>query len=272
MNNILIILFLIHLSNGFQIFNKISWQFGKKTSNKIILRKSNIIYTSNNITDFNNQINNDNILTSTAGGIYGIYMLGSVAYIQQHYKTNKFLYSGISAGSWISLLLSHKNQKNVFINRLLNNKKIISNKYNFKTLQKDIKNHILENYKTEDFNLNKLYIGVTHFKNFKFETCIYTDFYDLEDALNCCIASSNIPFITGNIFYNYNNLLGFDGGFSEYPYIENNKYNFTISPNMWNVDNKNGLSLDQNITKLFEGGFLDAKKNHIVLDNFFDKL
>jgi hypothetical protein len=272
MNNILIILFLIQLSNGFQLFNKISWQFGKKTSNKIILRKSNIIYTSNNITDFSNDLNKNNIVISTAGGIYGIYMLGSVAYIQQHYKTNEFLYSGISAGSWISLLLSHKNPKNIFINKLLNNKNIISNNYNFKILQKDIKNHILENYKTEDFNLSKLYIGVTHFKNFKFETYIYSDFYDLEDALNCCIASSNIPFITGNIFNKYNNLLGFDGGFSEYPYIENNKYNFTISPNMWNVENKNGLSLDQNITKLFESGFLDTKKNYLRLDNFFDKL
>ena len=37
----------------------------------------------------------------------------------------------------------------------------------------------------------------------KFETNIYTDFYDLEDALNCCVASSNIPFITGNLFNKY---------------------------------------------------------------------
>lgn len=272
MNNILIILLLIHLSNGFQLFNKLSWQFGKKSTNKIVLRKSNIIYTSDNITNFENDLNKNNIIISTAGGIYGIYMLGSVAYIQQQYKTNNYLYSGISAGSWISLLLSHKNQKNVFINKFLNNPEILSNDYDFKTLQTCIKKHILENYETKDFNLDKLFIGVTHFNKFKFETNIYTDFYDLEDALNCCIASSNIPFITGSLFYKYNNLSAFDGGFSQYPYIENNKYNFTISPIMWDNKNKNGLSLNKNVTKLFENGFINARNNYESLDFFFDRL
>ena len=85
-----------------------------------------------------------------------------------------------------------------------------------------MKYNILKKYKEDDFDLKKLFIGVTSFEKLKIKTHIFSDFDTLEDALNCCIASSHIPYITGTTFLNkYNNINAFDGGFSKYPYLNN---------------------------------------------------
>ena len=96
------------------------------------------------------------------------------------------------------------------------------------------------------FNFSKLFIGVTQYKNCQFTTNIYTNFVDLEDAIDCCIASSHIPFITNNGFtYKYLNTYSFDGGFSVNPYI-NKPSHLIIKPDIWNKKNNIILS-PQNI-------------------------
>ena len=54
-------------------------------------------------------------------------------------------------------------------------------------------------------------IGVTCIKETEIFTNIYTEFEDLEDAIDCCIASSNIPFVTGMCESNYKDQLSLDG-------------------------------------------------------------
>ena len=104
-------------------------------------------------------------------------------------------------------------------------------------LQKQIKNNILDHYTTDDFELEKLFIGVTTIHNFKVKTTIYSNFCNLEDAIDCCFASSHIPFITGNIINKYKNIFSFDGGFSKNPYLDSIKSDFHISSSIWDKEN-----------------------------------
>ena len=95
------------------------------------------------------------------------------------------------------------------------------------------------------------------------------------------IASSNIPFITGKLFYKYKNKFCFDGGFSKDPYIHNPNIDLLIYPEVFkNTDENNIQDLSggiiendlfevdfKNIVKLFEKGYNDA----IKYDNFVKK-
>ena len=95
-----------------------------------------------------------------------------------------------------------------------------------------IKYKLLTNYREEDFDLSKLFIGVTTFKGLRPNINIYSDFENLEDAINCCIASSHIPFVTGGLTNKYNDLFSFDGGFSNYPYLNTSRI-IHINPSIW---------------------------------------
>jgi hypothetical protein len=139
--------------------------------------------------------------------------------------------------------------------------------------------------------LKKLFIGVTSFENMKIKTHIFSDFDTLEDALNCCIASSHIPYITGSTFLNkYQNMNAFDGGFSNYPYINIIKPSLHITPEIWEnnkQENDKKTLIEKYFTlkfhisdcttlfsrskysfnDLFEKGYNDAKNNKPFLDN-----
>jgi hypothetical protein len=154
-----------------------------------------------------------------------------------------------------------------------------------------IKYKILNKYSENDFDLKRLFIGVTSFENMKIKTHIFSDFNTLEDALNCCIASSHIPYVTGSTFLNkYKNMNAFDGGFSKHPYLNIIKPTLHIKPSIWKDNERNNsqktyveqlLSLQTqlsdyttlfsrskyNFTDLFDKGYSDAKKNKLFLDN-----
>ena len=159
----------------------------------------------------------------------------------------------------------------------------------------------MNKFKTEDFDLKKLFVGVTSFDYMKIKTNIFSDFESLEDAVNSCVASSHIPYITGNSFLNkYQNMNGFDGGFSKYPYLNVIKPSLHITPSMWTDVKDFNLCDDQNINarkyiekllkmpmqvsdyttlfsrskfnfvELYDRGYNDAKNNKDYLDKIFN--
>ena len=139
--------------------------------------------------------------------------------------------------------------------------------------------------------MKRLFIGVSSFEKLKVKTHIFSDFDSLEDALNCCIASSHIPYITGSTFLNkYQNMNAFDGGFSSYPYLNIVKPSLHITPKMWKDDEQKNDTKNYvekllkiqwdvseyttlfsrskyNYTHLFDKGYNDAKNNKLYLDN-----
>lgn len=270
-----ILFILLALTKSFHIFNKPivtnqMWKFVNDKNTKIISRKSGKVYDNHNIKDFHDLYEGDRLIILTPGGLNGFYMLGTVKYIAQNYKLDRYIYSGASAGAWNALLMSYKYDKVSVIENILLDKTVFNNLNTLPTTQHSIKRHLLHNYETSQFNFSKLFIGVTQYKDCKFHTNIYTDFIDLEDAIDCCIASSHIPFITNGFIQRYLNTLSFDGGFSVNPYIRKDVF-ITIKPDIWDK-NKNIILRPKNInvTELYENGYYDSAEHVDKLDDKFN--
>lgn len=270
-----ILFILLALTKSFHIFNKPivtsqMWKIVNDKNTKIISRKSGKIFDNQNIKDFHELYESDRLIILTPGGLNGFYMLGTVKYIAQNYKLDRYIYSGASAGAWNALLMSFKYDKVSVIENILLDKSVFNNVNTLPTTQHSIKKHLLFNYEASQFNFSKLFIGVTQYKDCKFHTNIYTDFIDLEDAIDCCIASSHIPFITNGFIQRYLNTLSFDGGFSVNPYIKKDAF-ITIKPDIWNK-NKNIILRPKNInvTELYENGYYDSAEHADELDDKFN--
>ena len=224
----------------------------------------------------NEFIKNKKIISISPGGFKGVYMLGICMYIKDHFDLSPFIFSGASAGAWNSLVLTCKkdikNFKNEIVDYSIKNSKTIIE------LENLMKKRIMEFYTTDDFDLQRLFIGVTAFNGMYPETNIYSGFNNLEDAIDCCIASSHIPLITGGIINRYHNKFTFDGGFSRYPYLNISKNVLHITPSMWEQkkEKKSALGDINEFTTLFSKnkydfielynrGYNDAKINHEYL-------
>tara|TARA_Y100000992_G_scaffold84753_1_gene54218 strand:+ start:2593 stop:3372 length:780 start_codon:yes stop_codon:yes gene_type:complete len=247
----------------FFIFSINAIKFSKITS-KPLIKSKNINYI------------NKNTITITPGGYKGFYTLGICHYLKENYDLNNYIYSGASAGAWNALFLSFKGNDQEFINSLFNIKLQKTN--TIKNMQNDIKKSLLSKYDYNDFNLNKLFIGVTTFNKYYFNTVIYNDFTSLDDAIDCCIASSHIPCITGSFVFKYRNKLTFDGGFSTHPYLDMNNSTFLIYPELWNsnlveetsefnIRKKNTNVQNDNLYCLYLNGYKDSDINKDNINN-----
>lgn len=99
------------------------------------------------------------LIITTPGGLFGFYFMGIASYIKEHYDLSDYVFSGASAGAWNSLFLSLNGDSQPFIDEILNID--IKNIKSIRKLEENIKQTLLENYCEDDFNLDKLYIGVT---------------------------------------------------------------------------------------------------------------
>ena len=237
-----------------------------------IKQLSTLSYSRSAIKAQNNiKMNSNKLITISPGGLLGFYMFGVSKYVKDNYKLdNSYLYSGASAGSWNSLFMTFTGNNNNFIDIILKN----TPKNNIERLEYNLKKDIMSNYNTGDFNLKNLYIGVSTLENYKFNLDIYNNFNTLEDALDCCIISSHIPFITGKPCKKYKDKYSFDGGFYEYPYTNVSKPILNITPDIWgrnypNINLYSTYNIDYN--KLFNDGYEDSFKNRAFLDNIFKK-
>jgi hypothetical protein len=279
------------------------------TSFKIILhKKSNLLLHSNNkqciissknkksycgedeklFLDKSELVYGKKLITISPGGYKGFYLLGILTYIKENYETSHLIFSGASAGAWNSLFMCYKGDPMEFAYNFLDVN--IRKAKTLTELQYFLKYKLLSCYKTDDFDLKKLFIGVTTFRKFIPNVNIYTDFEDLDDAVNCCMASSHIPLITGGITNRYKDMFSFDGGFSNYPYLDKDKL-IHISLSMWdnfkekeknksflNEKFKNLKSLSNffslsknNLLELFDNGYQDAKLHKEYFDGIFEK-
>ena len=227
----------------------------------IILNKNNISYHDENTLNYinnNTLLMNKKLITISPSGFYGFYVMGVCAYIKENYDISEFIFSGASAGSLNSIFMIFKKNPKLITDIIINND-LFKNK-NAKQVLEQIKNNLLENFNIDDFDLDRLFISITTFH----QTNIHTDFENLEDVLDCCIASSNVPFISGSLLHNYRNNYAFDGGFSDNPYLNTNQIALHIHPNIWGQNEKILFNLFRtnyfNIEKLYEKGYQDTQK------------
>ena len=236
--------------------------------------------------EYKRNIESKKVISIAPAGLNGFYTLGTSTYIKENYNLDNYIFSGASAGSWIGLYMSYLGDNNFKIPL-----KILeldfSNISSIIELQMFLKQYFLTKFNDQDFNLNKLFIGVTGIHNLQPVTNIYSNFDSLKDALDCCIASSHIPFFSGGLLNRYDNRISFDGGFSTNPYVKFSTPILHINVNMWKK--KNGYLFPNNIEKetkkyitaiegikmskiknaneLFYNGYDDAMKNKDILDS-----
>jgi hypothetical protein len=261
--------------NMIQIYKK------KQYDTIIMTRRDNKTYDTDAVENFflNNRVIQDKkIITISPGGYKGFYMMGIVHFLKKHYNLSNYVFSGASAGAWNSLLMSFKYDTAAFKYHIMDDS--IQNAKSISEMEHRFKYKLLHYYNTDDFDLEKLFIGVTAIKDKKPYTVVYTQFETLEDAIDCCIASSHIPLLTGNFTHKYNNLLTFDGGFSKHPYLNISKPVIHITPSMWshakppsmkNIHDYTTLfSKDQyQFDEIFDKGYADSHKNKDILDKIF---
>ena len=109
----------------------------------------------------NTQFNNTKFISITPGGIYGFYNLGISLYILNNYQLNNYSFIGASAGAWNSLICTYKYNHSEFIHNLFDN--VDMNTNDVHSLQNRLSEYILNTYKTDDFNLDKLHICISEF-------------------------------------------------------------------------------------------------------------
>jgi len=196
------------------------------------------------------------VITLSPGGFYGFYMMGICTYLKEHYDTSDHLFSGASAGAWNALYMTLRTDptclKYALLQRDHRRRQILD-------VQREMKDRILQQYTKHDFDLERLCISVVTVG----QTNIYTEFEHLEDAIDCCIASSHIPWVTTrSMMHIYRNQCVFDGGFSNTPYVDTHPSSLHISPNMWgqNPDTRYHMfkqgTFDLNV--LFQNGYRDT--------------
>jgi len=247
-------------------------------------KKKNQIFSDNEKEQFYQQhefLKNKKLISISPGGYKGIYMLGVCTYIKEHFDLSNFIFSGSSAGAWNALMLCYDKEfsglKHDIIDYSLKNAKSLNE------MEKMMKTRILEKCSPDDFDLQKLFIGVTTLNDFyKANTTIFSGFDNLEDSIDCCIASSHIPFVTGGFVNKYNNMYSFDGGFSKYPYLNIMRPILHITPSMWIKKPEHAIPNIQDYTtlfsknsydfdKMFQDGYEDTKKNHVFLKYVLDE-
>lgn len=248
------------------------------------------IYSTDDIELFykeNEFMKDKKIITISPGGFKGFYMFGVCKYLKNNYDLSDYIFTGASAGSWNALMLCSKKDISE-IESVIFDKGLLQNSKSIHELEMTMKNRLLQKYTTEDFDLNRLFIGVTTLKGCASDTTIFSGFENLEDAINCCIASSHIPLISGNLTTIYRNMLAFDGGFSSYPYLNTVESVLHITPAMWGRKNvtaayqKDRMRVSDYTTLLSRRGFLfndligsgynDTKTNRQTLDDIFTPL
>lgn len=286
-------------------YNPLHISFLTKTTYGSFFSNSNKKYIYKN----QNNENKKKLICLSPGGFKGFYMTGIITFIKDNYDTSDYIFSGASAGAWNAVILSFKGNVHTFLNKVLGNKTKVTKKERINDFEIYLKNKILDNFCEEDFNLDQIYIGVTtlhpniwynYFNNYNenllnitvpkvsllsqqskynfVRTNVFYNFTNLEDVLNCCIASSHIPLITGGIINKYRNYYAFDGGFSNYPYYDLIEPELFIHPGMWENTNKKTNELSTLLYKekydfyeLYEKGYNDTVKNRKILDKIFLK-
>ena len=222
----------------------------------------------------NDFLKDKKLISISPGGLKGFYLMGITSYMKSNYDLNNYIFSGASAGAWNALFMTFNENPEDIASTILYNTEYKDK--NILEIEQLMKASLLNKYSEKDFDLNRLFIGVTSMNS---QTNIYSDFDNLEDALDCCIASSHIPFITGGLVHKYQNNFAFDGGFSKYPYLNIMKSDLHITPSMWNdTSRKNVMTYytslfsakDCNFVELYDKGFNDAKKNKLFLNFMLD--
>lgn len=240
------------------------------------------------------------------GAYQGVYVMGVVNYIKDHYDLrarDDLLYLGSSAGAYNALLLAQRhdggdggrdtNMTEAVIALFEQSASLVQ-------LQENLRAYVLASLTEDDFELHKVHIEVSEYEPlFSLRARVARNFCSLEKLLRMCAASSHIPFVTSNSLVFKSGDDGeqqrflFDGGFSRFWDSDHNKAaaaaaatalnTLNIEHTMWRQAPApsllseyasflwNVFKFGKNFRQMYEQGYADSHCNRDVLAAFFDQ-
>ncbi len=203
------------------------------------------------------------------GGYKGIYMIGICHYLKNHFILDQKTITGLSCGSLLSLFLALNPELD---NRLVSEIFKIEHKRSMSFFLKRTLDTLRTQFKSEDFDLDRIQVGVTTWKGMEF----FDKFLTLGEALQGCAASCFVPFVTSrDLMMVYHNRLSLDGGvFYKRLKAIRRKETFLITSSMFGryIDNPIMGFRKPSCTyyQMYLNGYSDARKNHAVFEAYFD--
>ena len=224
-------------------------------------------------------------IANSPAGYRGFYTFGISSYIKRHYDLANYRFSGASAGAGNSLYLTFKGDDETYVNGMLDRVDAVDTK-SIRRILREICEYNIDRYTTDDFDLDRLEIGVTCVNGLRKECTTYSQFDSLEDAVECTAVSCNIPFVSGSLMSMYRRRLSYDGVFCRYPNVYED--DFLVEPWMWREAKQYRLfgfvRVPQSVCRLYEGlfgsrrhkarelyemGWNDAEAHRAELDAYF---
>ena len=273
-----------HIPSSFYAFHARQWRtepiFQRRHMRKALCGEPTQIAEDGN--HVQSRLSSSKLISISPGGFKGFYMMGVIAFLKEHYDLSEYIFSGASAGSWNAILCSYRRNLTEFSVKIIGDKPKLTKNESISGFEHLLKQRILEHATDADFDLSRVFIGVTTLTQSHIKTSIFSNFINLEDALNCCVASSHVPFVTGGLINKYKDIYSFDGGFSRYPYYSDIEPTLHITPSMWEPPrNKSWMNIEDyttllckekyNFNDLFHQGYEDTQKNREKLDKIFFK-
>lgn len=207
------------------------------------------------------------------GGFTMPYTLGVCRFIKEHYILSDFKYIGASAGAWLSVYLASDMYLTDNLvkdySKMFEDKGILYKWHNICPFLIDEFTESINDYSFVEHK--KIKISISNYENKTINNKLVDDYENLDDLLNLCSISSFIPILSGLSIPKRNNIITFDGYFSE-PDFENRKVMLKICNDMFNrkftlsdVVGKTKI----NINELINLGYYDSIQNKDSLDKIF---
>lgn len=203
------------------------------------------------------------------GGFLGIYMLGTMAYMKRTYDLDHCRIGGTSAGALVSLYALSTASDEELVERVFLPAFKNMQHLRWPNVLKVVETSVHPMMHTVEYERG--FVTLTHLDRKyppRFHGELRTSFADVDDYLQCTLASAHVPFLCGGVTSPYEDGRYMDGAITLDARIFDNTWQSThtihVSPQMWGRRFTLYDSVKIGRTRalrLFHEGYMDAAKH-----------
>ena len=219
----------------------------------------------------------------SGSGCHFPWQIGVGLYLQENYDLTDCCFVGVSAGSYIAILLAIDFPVKKYVNTLIPEAYVMFNSSRtgpYLIAHDVIKSIMLKYMLKQDYKKanGRLYISLTRYRCSGLTNRLVNEFDSNEDVLEAVCASSHIPYIcTPTLYYKFRGMKCIDGAFS-YNWVKLDDSTLIISPYKWSKQ-KYIYALtaliantSEQFSRLVKQGYEDARRNDSYFHNLARKI